>query len=131
MSLVLDRLPEVRCIVVRGSGGIFSSDSDIEQLLHLDAAEPEAHFPRVSDLLTASTRKTSRRGGTGAGTERRYCSGGGRLRLAGGTDPLVLGLMYGVVPPERFEAEVAARISAFSWVVVQMGETSLPAGDGH
>ena len=67
MRLVLDRLPEVRCIVVRGSDGIFSSCSNIEQFLHLDAAEPEANFPRVSDLSTASARKTSRRGGTGAG----------------------------------------------------------------
>lgn len=75
---MLDRLPDVRCIVARGTchmahgiGGIFSSCSIIEQFLHLDAAEPEAHFPRVSDLLTASIRKTSRRGGTGADTGRR------------------------------------------------------------
>ena len=156
MSLILDRLPEVRCIVARGSGDIFSSCSIIGQFLHLDAAEPEAHFPWVSDLLTATTRKpvvAAVRGWHWTAILLRR--GAGRLRLArnrrgafalyaatrrdtghiggskayelallgqliGAGEALVLGLGYRVVPPERFEAEVAARISASSWVVVQM-----------
>lgn len=56
LILALDRVPEVRCIVLRGSGGIFSSGSDIEHFLHLGAAEREAHFQLVADLLTAPAR---------------------------------------------------------------------------
>lgn len=56
LILALDRVSEVRCIVVRGSGGIFSSGSDIEHFLHLGAAEREAHFQLVADLLTAPAR---------------------------------------------------------------------------
>lgn len=46
-------------------------------------------------------------------------------QLIGAGEALVLGQVYRVVPPEHFEAELAARISASSW------ESSLPAGEGH
>lgn len=37
----------------------------------------------------------------------------------------MLRLVYRAVPPERFEAEVIARISASSLVVIQMGKRAL------
>lgn len=103
MSVVLDRLPDVRCIVVRGSGGIFSPCSDIEQFLHLDAAEPEAHFPRVFDVLTAPT------------------------RVGKPVVTAVQGLaLDGAIAEEgaavAWQEKVAARISAPSLMVVQMGK---------
>lgn len=52
----LDRIPEVRCIVVRGSGGFFTSGSDIGHFLDLGAAEREAHFQLVAGMLTAPAR---------------------------------------------------------------------------
>lgn len=52
----LDAHPAVRCIVVRGSDGVFSSGSDIEHFLGLGAAERDAHFQLVANMLTAPAR---------------------------------------------------------------------------
>lgn len=52
----LDAHPEVRCVVLRGSNGAFSSGSDIEHLLGLGTAEREAHFQLVAAMLTAPAR---------------------------------------------------------------------------
>lgn len=54
--LALDNDTAVRCIVVRGSNGVFSSGSDIEHFLGLGAAEREAHFQLVAGMLTAPAR---------------------------------------------------------------------------
>jgi enoyl-CoA hydratase/carnithine racemase len=56
LMLALDADPAVRCIVVRGSQGVFSSGSDIEHFLGLGAAEREAHFQLVAGMLTAPAR---------------------------------------------------------------------------
>lgn len=56
LLLALDRVDEARCIVVRGSSGIFTSGSDIEHFLELGAADRDAHFRLVADLLTAPAR---------------------------------------------------------------------------
>jgi enoyl-CoA hydratase/carnithine racemase len=56
LIVALDRVDEARCIVVRGANGIFTSGSDIEHFLHLGAAERDAHFRLVADLLTAPAR---------------------------------------------------------------------------
>jgi enoyl-CoA hydratase/carnithine racemase len=171
LILALDRLPEARCIVVRGTAGIFSSGSDIAHFLDLGAAEREAHFQLVADLLTAPARIAkpviaavqglALGGGTGlaaacdlAIAEEGASFGlpeigvglwpctllpaltraiGGRkayeLALLGqrinADEALELGLVNRVVPPGRFEAEladVAGRIVASSPVVVQMGK---------
>lgn len=103
MSVVLDRLPDVRCIVVRGSGGIFSPCSDIEQFLHLDAAKPEAHFPRVFDVLTAPTRV-------------------GKPVVTAVQGLAVDGAIAEEEAAVALQETVTARISAFSLVVVQMGK---------
>ena len=56
LILALDRVAEARCIVIRGSGGIFSSGSDIGHFLNLGTTDREAHFQLVADLLTAPAR---------------------------------------------------------------------------
>jgi enoyl-CoA hydratase/carnithine racemase len=54
--VLLDRDPSVRCVVVRGSGGVFTSGSDIAHVLEMGNAEREAHFQLVASLLTAPSR---------------------------------------------------------------------------
>jgi enoyl-CoA hydratase/carnithine racemase len=56
LLLGLDRLEEVRCIVVRGSGGIFSSGSDMAHFIDLEASERDAHFRLVAELLSTPAR---------------------------------------------------------------------------
>ena len=52
----LDRDERVRCIVLRGSGGIFTSGSDINFFLDRTPLERERHFSLVAELFTASAR---------------------------------------------------------------------------
>jgi enoyl-CoA hydratase/carnithine racemase len=54
--VALDREPSVRCIVVRGTEGVFTAGSDIAHLLEMGNAEREAHFQLVASLLTAPSR---------------------------------------------------------------------------
>lgn len=56
LIVATDRVPEIRCLVLRGTGGTFTSGSDIEHLLNLSIAEREEHFQLVADLLTAPAR---------------------------------------------------------------------------
>lgn len=52
----LDEMNEVRCTVLRGSSGIFTSGSDISTFLDKGAIEREHHFQLVADLFTAPSR---------------------------------------------------------------------------
>ena len=52
----LDGDEAVRCIVVRGSDGIFTSGSDISFFLDKTPLEREHHFSLVADLFTAPAR---------------------------------------------------------------------------
>ncbi len=54
--LALDRDDAVRCVVLRGSEGVFTAGSDVSHFLGLGAVEREAHFGLVADLLTAPAR---------------------------------------------------------------------------
>ncbi|MDB5840840.1 MAG: enoyl-CoA hydratase [Herminiimonas sp.] len=56
MLVALDRIDDVRCIIVRGSNGIFTSGSDIRHFLDMGAAERDSHFLLVADMLTAPSR---------------------------------------------------------------------------
>ncbi len=56
MLLGLDRIEDVRCVVLRGSGGIFTSGSDMAHFVDLDAAERDAHFRLVAELLSTPAR---------------------------------------------------------------------------
>lgn len=56
LIVAIDHIDEVKCIVIRGDGGIFSSGSDIEHFLDLGAAERELHFQLVAAMLTAPAR---------------------------------------------------------------------------
>ncbi len=52
----LDADPAVRCIVIRGSGGIFTSGSDVSCFRDRTPLERERHFQLVADLVTAPSR---------------------------------------------------------------------------
>lgn len=52
----LDADPAVRCIVIRGSNGIFTSGSDITCFRDRTPLERERHFQLVADLVTAPSR---------------------------------------------------------------------------
>ena len=52
----LDADPDVRCIVIRGSKGIFTSGSDISCFLDRTPLERERHFQLVADLAIAPSR---------------------------------------------------------------------------
>jgi enoyl-CoA hydratase len=54
--LDLDKNPAVRCIVIRGSNGIFTSGSDVSCFLDRTSLERERHFQLVADLTTAPSR---------------------------------------------------------------------------
>ena len=52
----LDEDPAVRCIIVRGAQGVFTSGSDISCFLDSSTLERERHFQLVADLVTAPSR---------------------------------------------------------------------------
>lgn len=52
----LDADPAVRCIVIRGSNGVFTSGSDVSCFLDRTPLERERHFQLVADLVTAPSR---------------------------------------------------------------------------
>lgn len=56
LLLGLERLDEVRCVVVRSSGGLFSSGSDMTEFVDLEASERDAHFRLVAELLSTPAR---------------------------------------------------------------------------
>jgi len=51
-----DRVEDVRCIVIRGIGGIFTAGSDVSEFLDKSIADREAHFDHVAQLLLAPAR---------------------------------------------------------------------------
>ncbi|WP_424140033.1 enoyl-CoA hydratase/isomerase family protein [Roseomonas chloroacetimidivorans] len=48
--------PAVRCIIIEGSNGIFTSGSDINAFLDVTPEQREAHFALVADLFLAPSR---------------------------------------------------------------------------
>ncbi len=52
----LDADPAVRCIVIRGTNGIFTSGSDVTCFRDRTPLERERHFQLVADLVTAPSR---------------------------------------------------------------------------
>lgn len=54
--LALDDDPAVRCIVIRGTNGVFTSGSDIRCFLDRTPLERERHFQLVADLATTPSR---------------------------------------------------------------------------
>ncbi|HWK72045.1 MAG TPA: enoyl-CoA hydratase-related protein [Burkholderiaceae bacterium] len=49
----LDNVEAVRCIVIRGANGIFTSGSDVEHFLGMGVVERAEHFRLVANLLIA------------------------------------------------------------------------------
>lgn len=54
--VALDDDPTVRCIVIRGANGVFTSGSDISCFLDRTPLERERHFQLVADLATTPSR---------------------------------------------------------------------------
>jgi enoyl-CoA hydratase len=54
--LAADALEDVRCVVVRGSNGVFTAGSDINYFLDKTPLEREHHFGLVADLFTAPSK---------------------------------------------------------------------------
>lgn len=52
----LERVDAVRCVVIRGSTGVFSAGSDMSDFMELGIAQREEHFRVVADLLGTPAR---------------------------------------------------------------------------